>query len=143
MSEDKIKPKPTTYYIETTDPHKTQRIPIKMEDVDINIIPVVVWLNSFSSVITLFSCEGDEVDEDDDEFDVLSKKPYVLFICSDQMQLMHILEYSQQVSTTEISMHNTQIRYCMRFNSKEEMLDFSNHECRLFNGDIEDDEEET
>ena len=51
--------------------HRTRSVPIKNAEVDEKILPVVLWLNTYRSVYTIFSCEGDERGD-----------PYVLFTCS-------------------------------------------------------------
>lgn len=67
--------------------HKIELIKLKghndLVPIDVNIVDVVVWLNSFESVRTLFSCEGEP------------GKPYVQFICTDQNDLKTIIEKVQ------------------------------------------------
>jgi hypothetical protein len=48
--------------------------------VDVGIVAVIEWLNSFESVVTLFSCEGDE-----------KRSAYVLFRCGSSEELKTIL----------------------------------------------------
>lgn len=40
--------------------HKFKNIAIKQADVDIEILPIIRWLNSFKDTITLYCCEGDD-----------------------------------------------------------------------------------
>ena len=67
--------------------HKTREIPLKLIEVDLNIIPVVNWLNSFETVYTFFSCEGS-----DSKPPRTSYLPYVLFWCFDSNDLFDIMK---------------------------------------------------
>lgn len=58
--------------------HKTKSISLKRINVDIKIIPIVDWLNSFDSVFTKFSCEGGK------------HKPYIVFSCDSSRDLFEI-----------------------------------------------------
>ena len=102
--------------------HKTKRVVIKQSDIDINIIPVVKWLNSFESVHTLFSCEGETKQELKDGGE--RNKPYVLFTCWDQLELMTILR-ELDVATCEVTYYEAYgLRYRLKFIDKEAMLNF-------------------
>ncbi len=59
--------------------HKTKKILIKSADVDVKIIKVVNWLNSFETVFTKYSCQGDS-----------KNKPYVVFACDTSDELFKI-----------------------------------------------------
>jgi len=55
--------------------HKTRKILINKEecDIDLDIIPLIELLNSFSGVNTTFSCQGDI------EYNIYKMLPYVAF----------------------------------------------------------------
>ncbi len=113
--------------------HKTKRVVIKQGDVDVKIVPVVKWLNSFESVHTLFSCEGGTREELKntsklDESSMAHNKPYVLFTCWDQLELMTILrELHMSVwgTTCEVTWYEPYpLRYHIKFRDKESLLHF-------------------
>jgi len=64
--------------------HPTKRIVVKEGDIDEGIIPVVAWLNSFYTVCTYASCQGDQTVKDG------SCLPYVTFVCGHTDDLMAI-----------------------------------------------------
>ena len=61
--------------------HKAKTIPVKVAKVDVGVIPVVMWLNDYESVMTVGCCEGDKT----------INIPQVAFICSDSIILLAIL----------------------------------------------------
>ena len=77
--------------------HATSNIVIKKADVDKKIIPVVNWLNSFASVTTKWSCQGDAKD---------SKSPwlgpYVVFSCDQLFDLLRIVNKVGRSGAVEI-----------------------------------------
>lgn len=48
--------------------HETENISVRKADVDVEIIPLVEWINKYRGLKTLFSCQGDDRNE-----------PHVLF----------------------------------------------------------------
>lgn len=104
--------------------HKTKKIVIKHGDVDVKIIPLVKWMNSFESVHTLFSCEGGTL-EDIENKEKYSNKPYVLFTCWCQLDMMMILRETRHVSVCEVTWYESYpIRYHLKFPDKETLLEF-------------------
>ena len=59
--------------------HTTEFISVKCANIDKNIIPVVLWLNSHQNIHTLHSCEGSQ-----------EQSIYVLFTCSDICDLYDV-----------------------------------------------------
>lgn len=59
--------------------HKTKKILIKSADVDVKIIKVVNWLNSFGTVYTKYACQGNK-----------KNNPYVVFSCDSSDELFLI-----------------------------------------------------
>ena len=103
--------------------HKTRRVVIKQGDIDVNIIPIVKWLNSFESVHTLFCCEGGTKQELETTNE--HNQPYVLFTCLNQMELMTILCEFSNVATCEVTYYEAYgLRYRLKFIDKEAMLNF-------------------
>jgi hypothetical protein len=98
--------------------HNTKEIIIKKAEVDEKIIPFVNWLNSFQSVITEYSCQGDS-----------ENRPYVLFKCYDHYDLIDILKLisndcggTREGIVMEVDMYPTNtIRYAIRFDSEERL----------------------
>jgi len=104
--------------------HKTERIIIKMveAEVDEKIAPVVVWLNSYDSVTTQFSCQGSG-----------NSLPYALFCCFDGMDLFDICKKLIQFATIEVSISTKEtqppgfppyLRYTARFFSTRQLAKF-------------------
>lgn len=105
--------------------HKTKRIVIKQGDIDVNIVPVVKWLNSFESVHTLFCCEGGTEEELENKE---ANKPYVLFTCWDHFELTAILRELDRcgcgVTCEATYYHPHPLRYMIKFEKKKGMLEF-------------------
>ncbi len=59
--------------------HKTKRTILKEADIDIEIIPIVKWLNSYDSVITWYCCQGDK-----------KEKGQVVFTCTNPTDILNI-----------------------------------------------------
>ena len=96
--------------------HKTMRTAIKTEDIDTGIVGVVKWLNSFESVYTLQSCQGEDGDGDG--------KPYVLFHCGDPTDLIKILDEAHTFATMQIEWYQNSFRYNLRFVSVDTLAVF-------------------
>lgn len=79
--------------------------PTKIVLVDEGIVPVVEWLNGFSSVETIFSCEGKG-------FDYSS---YVSFFCDDPADLSEIIDCVQRYQLEEFFPINTMTDIECRF----------------------------
>jgi tRNA(Phe) wybutosine-synthesizing methylase Tyw3 len=96
--------------------HLTEEIVIKKAHVDLGMIPLINWLNSFETVTTYFCCEGDE------SVDIIDK-PYVLFTCFDSIELITILTTFQHHSITEIHWNDLKrcFEYCTRFDDKNNL----------------------
>ena len=69
--------------------HKAKVIALKMAAVDEGIIPVVQFLNEFSGIWTIWSCQGDELSNDDDS----GYYPYVTFFVEEMTALRSLLHY--------------------------------------------------
>jgi len=117
--------------------HLQKRIKFKEDiDVDFDIVPLIVWLNSFTSIYTLFSCSGTKGND----------KPYVMFSCSFEMDLFFIFklfqdwvdsakknkvkieianfkEVAHKFSIVELKVITIQ-RYTITFGSKQNLQDF-------------------
>ena len=92
--------------------HQTKRIVIKDADVDVGIIPVVEWFNSFESVITQFSCQGI------DDPDGIGDCPKVYFQCIDRLDLLKILREIRNYNchmTIDWNFDEYPVRYCLHF----------------------------
>lgn len=99
-------------------PHKTRRIAVKSADVDIGIVPVVRWLNSFGTVVTNAACQGVVESDRPDLFEHFSEA-YVAFSCSNLLDLAKILDEIGSTATTEVRYDNQSgcLSYCSRFHS--------------------------
>lgn len=96
--------------------HKTMRIRIKKNrikaDVDVHMVEIVNWLNSYDSIITSNCCEGDDEDS-----------PYVEFVCTDTEILTSLVCLVQHVATIQVRRPNygkdTPLHYAFWFPSIE------------------------
>jgi hypothetical protein len=98
---------------------------IKHADVDIQIQPIVKWLNSFDGIYTRWSCQGDPSKPFDKETEVNgvvcvdpAVPAYVSFYCESAIDLAHVLNISDVYAHTEVKFYPASggLRYVMRFN---------------------------
>jgi hypothetical protein len=105
--------------------HETKRVVIKEGDVDVKIIPLINWLNSFESITTLFSCEGDGKKKIEKK---VANQPYVLFTCWDHFELSAILRELDRcgcgVTCEATYWAPYPLRYMIKFEHKKGMLEF-------------------
>lgn len=64
--------------------HTFRTIVLKSAKIDVNIIPVVKWINSFPDTITFYSCQGGPANYG------FTSIPYATFICREKHVLKHI-----------------------------------------------------
>lgn len=92
--------------------HKTQKIAIKMVEVDEKMVPVINWLNSFEGIYTRWCCEGD----------ITIQKPYVVFYADNLRDLGEIVRHINGYGVVEVDnyvyMNVNILRYYIRFDSK-------------------------
>jgi hypothetical protein len=102
--------------------HPTRNVNIKRAAVDVLMVPLVEWLNSFEAVHTLFSCQGEPGDDPPSEH-----RPYVLFTCTSALTLMTILDQFGYAATVEVSYCEEYpvLRYAARFGSRQALADVS------------------
>lgn len=90
--------------------HPTRRTVIKAADVDVLMVPLVNWLNALDETTTLYCCQGDPGDEP-------ARGPYVLFTCTNPLQLMRVLDALGRVA--DVSVYYDRefpvLRYSARF----------------------------
>jgi len=126
--------------------HKTKHIAIKTGEIDVEIIPIINWLNSYDFIITLYCCEGRE--EGDPGWDSENKgninssyQPYISFltysyirqgkcfplkITQFNMIKKRLLKYGEfdkncgESDSKDGRFHN----YCFRFKDKPTMREF-------------------
>ena len=85
--------------------HETERVALKMSNIDKKMVPVINWLNSFESVFTTACCEDN------------MNKPYFCFYCHCPLTLTFVLATISGFARTEIEYWNGLIRYEARFYS--------------------------
>jgi len=68
--------------------HKTSLLKIKEALIDIKIQPLIIWLNSFDSVMTTYCCQGVPENDPKEEWN----KPYAKFVCGIEDDLIEILK---------------------------------------------------
>lgn len=101
-------------------PHQTQRIPLKMIEVDTKIVPLVNWLNHFKGVTTEWSCQGNE--HTCNGWNKVGT-PYVVFYCVDSLSLIRILHDVKRLGDMTVDFYEGSLRYELRFATIED-LDF-------------------
>lgn len=111
------------------DSHETSRIIIKTADVDVKIIPLINWLNSFEAVTTRYCCQGAGAEDVKNKDEVSSRmakdmyRPHVIFYCSDQLSLACICRRAFSYANITVEWYEGSIRYNMKFVSQESLLD--------------------
>jgi hypothetical protein len=107
-------------------PHPTQTLTIKDKniEVDTDMIPIVLWLNSLEGVKTLFCCQGD-INPLNNGLPPIHV-PYVLWNCNNQETLKYVLQTFEDIFgysphnnirfhyhtvTTRIDLWENQFRY--------------------------------
>lgn len=100
--------------------HSTIKTAIKSAEIDCGMAPLVIWLNQFDSVYSVFSCEGDKGEN-------VVHPPYVTFYCNSLLDLQIILNetayYSVSVNV-EYMKESGALRYYMTFKSGEFLESF-------------------
>ncbi len=114
--------------------HVQVKLTIVEADIDIGIIPLVKWLNSFYGIMTRWSCEGDEEEEDEERIAERQLKdsiglpygcgpPYIVIWVDDSAselkEVKNKLRY-RSVTITECTKGRIH-RYHIMFSSKKEM----------------------
>ena len=96
-----------------------------MADVDVEMIPLVNWLNSYQSVWTHFCCQGEPRKDGETDESYSLNQPYVLFTCIDPVDLISVLSILHPYSITQIIWNNTksQLEYCTRFYCQRSLFD--------------------
>jgi len=116
-------------------PHNTEEVIIKSTHVDKGIKNLVMWLNGFSSVETIFSCQGFSKEEqniinasrDSDGLKELhSSYPYVLFTCGDKKQLIIILDCVQKfIKTSFAGDEKGFVKFDISYNIFDERIEYN------------------
>ena len=82
------------------------KIKPKEVEVDTLIAPLVIWLNKFEHVYTLYSCQGDECNNlllVQDQINKDATPGYVSFICRCKKTLAYLMETLYMLGIFEIS----------------------------------------
>jgi hypothetical protein len=107
--------------------HPTRSTIIKRAQVDVLMVPLVNWLNRFDEVHTLACCQGQEgkptglkIDGKELRECPLNDRAYILFTCTNPLQLATILEVIGRCAIVEISWDRQYplFRYMARFNNR-------------------------
>lgn len=91
-----------------TDPHPTENIAVKTADVDVEMVTIIKWLNSFDWLTTISCCQGC------DEF-----PPYVTFWAYMDSDLVKVVEKLSMYGQVGMDIKNGQLRYRMDFKDEE------------------------
>lgn len=98
--------------------HKTVPVAIKTVEIDVAMVSTIQWLNSFTSVNTLWCCEGCGSAEN---------STYVMFSCWDNYDLQKICQAVKSFypgggylyGKIEVENFNGYFRYDLRFRTKK------------------------
>ena len=96
--------------------HKTVNMAVVKADIDINIVPVIRWLNSYLGITTLFSCEGT---------DSGPNNPMAMFICNSSHSLVPMLIKLPLDARVELSWHENMLRYIINFRDRHSLYIFT------------------
>lgn len=96
--------------------HETEYVPIKWANIDLGIISVVSWINKFPHVYSLYSCEGNNIENE-------TSRPYIMFLCSEFWDLNQIVKVLSQYASFEMNWYN-ELRFVVRFSSKNSLERF-------------------
>jgi len=102
----------------TVKKHTTEEVIILKASIDKAIVPVVNWLNDFSSVVTQYCCEGHDGNWD--------SKPYVIFTASCIQDLMDITRKTDGFADIVINCSEglLPLRFWLKFGNKKLMKSF-------------------
>lgn len=97
--------------------HPTQTLNVHGENVeiDVDMVPVIKWLNNIPGVFTTFCCQGD-VDENNDG---KHKKPYVLFYSNQPARTEYIIK-----TFTEFHQHSMTLNVMHSYHEVKTTLDW-------------------
>jgi len=100
--------------------HKTTKLVLVEEDIDLLMVPVVKWINSFPFTESKYCCEGTSFDE------LKQVPPYIMFYCTNEMSLIRILHWFGLSSSVivEVSFYHGHLRYVARFKNKRTLKSF-------------------
>lgn len=100
--------------------HKNINIAIKQADIDVEIIPLINYLNSFEGIITRWSCQGDLKPKTKGQYYL----PYVTFIAEDFISFKKLLEHLNGAPCEVVAEHFNELItmwFSIRFASKEHL----------------------
>ena len=102
--------------------HKSRRVKLKEVDIDVGILPVVEWLNSFPGVFTRWSCQG-YLKRDNNDW---RNDPYIIFICDDPLALAEILRRTSRDAHCQVEFYEPMngLRYNLKFKNREHLRRF-------------------
>ncbi len=102
--------------------HITKRIAVKFADIDIKMIPLIQWMNSFDGICTIGCCEGVIPTQQRPE----GCKPSATFRCWDMVSLASIIGTVNGFAQTVIYYQNDHgLIYTTTFTSQQSLLSFS------------------
>lgn len=91
--------------------HKTTNMAVVRAPVDVNMVPLIKWLNSHIGITTLFCCQGDASLEKSERY-----SPYVMFISMSQESLVSIARIMPQI--IKLDWYESLLRYTAHFSSQ-------------------------
>lgn len=107
--------------------HATETVLLRSgpTEIDVEIVPVVKWLNSLLGVETLYSCQGEYCNEDED-IPFVADEPYVVFTCPCKSTIDKILVILEDFNEKRLGLHRSacrvlvesyksRIRYCINW----------------------------
>lgn len=106
--------------------HKASHIVVKRAEIDINIQPVIKWLNSFTGIFTRWCCEGDDKEKlVKGDAPYHRQDPYITFYSTEQDELNLVLTEIHGYGIVEVEFYEKRmIRYMLKFSNKRRLEDF-------------------
>lgn len=96
--------------------HETTEITIKQAEVDLLMVPIVKYINSFEGLTTRWCCQGDEKNDGS----IYLQGCYVIFYSDDNISLIKLLAKFKYLARFEIEYYTESLglRYCMIIKTK-------------------------
>ena len=103
--------------------HETELVAVVEADIDKDIKPLIIWMNSLWDINTLFCCQG--TNRDPKIQGSRAHSPYVLFLCSSSLSLIKISNMVKAPGTEiEVEFYEPLggLRYHLRFRDHKALM---------------------
>ena len=104
-----------------TQDHDASKLKLKEALVDLDIQPVIKWLNSHEGIYTRFCCQGDYKKDGNA---APYQGAYVLFFCDDPVDLIKVCDRLGGLAKIEVEVYQGMLRYKIYFERKASLDTF-------------------